>query len=71
MDCFTGFLALELETDTAGKRLCLNDFSSCRLDYFMSHISCEASPYSETKFMELPTSFSITQSLWDWRVTLS
>ena len=58
MDCLTRFLALELETDTAGKCFWFNDFLSCRLDYFMPHISGETSPYSETKSMELPTFFS-------------
>ena len=67
MDCFTGFWPLDWK-----RTLKVNNYVPMTFDHFMSHISGEASPYSETKFMELPTSFLlITQSSWDWRLTLS
>ena len=53
MDCLTGFWPLDWK-----RTLKENDYVSMTFDYFMSHISGEASPYSETKFMELPTFFS-------------
>ena len=53
MDCLTGFWPLDWK-----RTLKVNDYVSMTFDYFMSHISGEASPYSETKFMELPTFFS-------------
>ena len=54
------------------RTLKVNDYVSMTFDCFMSHITGETSPYLETKFMELPTSFLlITQSTRDWRFTLS
>ena len=58
MDCFTGFWPLDWK-----RTLKVNDYVSMTFDCFMSHISGEASPYSETKFMELPTSFLANSKL--------
>ena len=39
------------------RTLKVNNYVLMTSDNFMSHISGEASPFTETKFMELPTSF--------------